>query len=51
MAAAGEVDIQGKPLSQWLTQLRGENRGLQIRAARIVWLNMIKRTGCVVMFK
>ena len=29
-----ELKIQDKPLSQWMAQLRGENRGFQMRAAR-----------------
>ena len=32
--AGEDVKIKGKPLSKWLTQLRNENRGLQVRAAR-----------------
>ncbi|MBA4388182.1 MAG: hypothetical protein C0404_09390 [Verrucomicrobia bacterium] len=34
LAVEDELAIDGKPLSQWLGQLRGENRGLQVRAAR-----------------
>ncbi len=33
-AQEGEPEIDGKPLSAWVKQLRSENRGLQLRAAR-----------------
>ena len=33
-AGEEEVKIKGKPLSTWITQLTGGNRGLQVRAAR-----------------
>jgi HEAT repeat protein len=34
-AAAQEGPVvQGRPVSEWLKQLKGENRGLQVRAAR-----------------
>jgi HEAT repeat protein len=29
-----EPEINGRPVSQWVKQLRSENRGLQLRAAR-----------------
>jgi len=32
--ADDELRVKGKPLSTWLSQLRGGNRGLQVRAAR-----------------
>ena len=32
--ANGPATVQGKPVSEWITQLRSENRGLQMRAAR-----------------
>jgi HEAT repeat protein len=34
--AQEEPSLDGKPLSQWLTQMRSENRGLQVRAARVL---------------
>ncbi len=33
-AGESEVAIKGKPLSKWIAQLTGGNRGLQVRAAR-----------------
>jgi hypothetical protein len=35
-AAEDEPVVDGKPLADWLKQLRGENRGLQMRAARVL---------------
>ncbi|MBM4038431.1 MAG: HEAT repeat domain-containing protein [Planctomycetes bacterium] len=33
-AEEAEPELEGKPLSQWVRQLRSDNRGLQVRAAR-----------------
>ncbi len=33
-AEEGNPELNGKPLSQWVQQLRSDNRGLQVRAAR-----------------
>ena len=29
-----DPEVESKPLSQWVKQLRSDNRGLQLRAAR-----------------
>ncbi len=34
LGAEQAPQIKGKPLSRWISQLRGSNRGLQVRAAR-----------------
>jgi hypothetical protein len=34
LAAEADPELDGRPLSQWVKQLRSENRGLQLRAAR-----------------
>lgn len=33
-AECGTEELQGKPVSEWISQLRSDNRGLQLRAAR-----------------
>ncbi len=33
-AEESEAELNGKPLSQWVQQLRSDNRGFQVRAAR-----------------
>ena len=33
-AEDADPELEGKPLSQWVKQLRSDNRGLQVRAAR-----------------
>ncbi len=35
-AEEADPDLSGKPLSQWVRQLRSDNRGLQVRAARML---------------
>ncbi len=36
LRAGEDVVVESKPLSEWVKQLRSENRGLQVRAARVL---------------